>query len=73
MTGDLKLVKEMLQAIEKLRGLHQANVAVQIHPKYERYLDGPASNCPTHHVLRQPNFTVQVNPTQFSQDFRVSL
>lgn len=28
--GDLKLAKEMLQAIEKLRGFHQANVAVQV-------------------------------------------
>ena len=28
--GDLKMAKDMLQAIEKLRGFHNANVAVQV-------------------------------------------
>lgn len=28
--GDLKLAKEIMQAVEKLRGMHQANFAVQV-------------------------------------------
>jgi hypothetical protein len=35
--GDLKLAKEMLQAIEKLRGFHQANVAVQVNTGFVQH------------------------------------